>query len=231
MKTKQSVKLISATPLWLIANAIRYSHNNHHLSDTDDARKQYINDNIIESGDYNYSVAENIIGEKDFNLIKRVGFKMKHESVLEFGTLIFDVNMTTKSLLEESRHRIGISKTVTSSRYALNKIDIIFEPTDDKDIDEDMEWWKKRIIKRLKENKSLDKVSMMLPQAFIYSMQWQFNLRSLLHFLRLRTGKEAHINIRTIANMIIDSLPDDYKELVLLDQKIKENYEKFKTDA
>jgi len=47
----------------------------------------------------------------------------------------------------------------------------------------------------------------------------------------LRTGKEAHINIRTIANMIIDSLPDDYKELVLLDEKIKKNYEKFKTYA
>ena len=243
MKTKQSVKLVSATPLYLISEGIRYSHANHDKSDTteygtclkcDSMMKTYYTKGFCVSkcvGCGYTQASDTPIGSNDFDLIKRVGFKMKHESVLEFGTLIFDVNMTTKSLLEESRHRIGISKTVTSSRYALNKIDIIFEPTDDKDIDKDMEWWKERIIKRLKENKSLDKVSMMLPQAFIYSMQWQFNLRSLLHFLRLRTGKEAHINIRTIANMIIDSLPDDYKELVLLDEKIKKNYEKFKTYA
>ena len=212
METKQSVKLIYSSPVALISNAIRYSHSNHNLSDS---KFFYIEGKAIDI----------IVGEKDFNLIKRVGFKMKHESVLEFGTLIFDVKMSTKALLEESRHRVGISKTVTSSRYALNKIDILFELTNDKEIDDDLEWWKHQIETRLKQNKPLDKVSKMLPQAFIYSMQWQFNLRSLLHFLRLRLTKEAHIDIRIIAKLLIDALPNDYRELVLLDNKIKENYD------
>jgi len=221
MKTKQSVKLQFVTPVKYIASAIRYSHSNHHLSDTKIAElESFFKIDINEL--YN-----EVIGEKDFNLIKRVGFKHKHESVLEFGTFIFDVNLSTKALLEESRHRIGISKTVTSSRYALNKIDILFEPTDDIDIDDDLEFWKEKVIYRIKENKPLDKVSKMLPQAFIYSMQWQFNLRSLLHFLRLRLTKEAHIDIRIIAKLIIDELPNKYRELVFLDDKIKENYEAF----
>jgi len=216
METKQSVKLKYATPVKYISEAIRYSHSNHNLSDTEKAECECDEDCI------------NVIGEKDFALIKRVGIKMKHSSVLEFGTFIFDVDLSTKALLEESRHRIGISKTVTSSRYALNKIEIIFEPTDDKDIDDDLEWWRHQIKMRITQNKPLDKVSKMLPQAFIYSMQWQFNLRSLLHFLRLRLTKEAHIDIRIIALMIVDELPDKYKELVMLDEKIKENYLKQK---
>jgi K+-transporting ATPase c subunit len=41
-----SVKLIYSTPLYLISNAIRYSHNNHHLSDTEEAREDYIKNNL-----------------------------------------------------------------------------------------------------------------------------------------------------------------------------------------
>jgi len=241
--TKQNVKLIFATPLYLISNAVHYSHNNHDKSDTEiikvcPACEQNVDIEYIDQEFKCNSCGEIftkhkeivVLGPKDFNLIKRVGFKMKHESVLEFGTIIFDVNMSTKALLEESRHRIGISKTVTSSRYALNKINIEFEPTGDEEIDDDLEWWKHQIETRIVQNKSFDKVSKMLPQAFIYSMQWQFNLRSLLHFLRLRLTKEAHRDIRLIAKMIIDELPDDYKELVLTDEKINKNYKEFKND-
>jgi len=224
MKTKQKVKLKYYTPIKYISEAIRYSHSNHHLSDTEKTE-------ILKMFYEGYECCEdfvNVIGDKDFDLIKRIGFKHKHESVLEFGTFIFDVKLSTKALLEESRHRISVSKTVTSSRYALNKIDILFEPTDDKDIDKDMKKWKKKIIKRLNQNKPLDKVAEMLPQAFIYSMQWQFNLRSLLHFLRLRLTREAHRDIRLIAFMLINELPEKYKELVMLDDEISLNYKRFK---
>jgi len=229
MKTKQSVKLIYSSPLWLIANGIRYSHNNHNKSDTDDAKKQYINNNIIENGDYNYNVAENIIGKKDFNLIKRIGFHMNHSSVLEHSLIVFDIKLTQKALLEFTRHRIGISYTVTSSRYALDSMGIEFEPNEDMSVD--------LVLKQLKENiedimfnkskKDFDSIAELLPQAFIYSMQVSFNLRSLVHFLQLRINKSAHRDIRLIAKMIIDELPNDYKELVLLDDKIKKHYENF----
>jgi len=243
MKTKQSVELIHYTPLWVVANAIRYSHSNHDKSDTKTVKvcpacEQNVDIEYIDQEFKCNSCGEVftkhkeiiVLGPKDFDLIKRVGMKMKHESVLEFGTLVFDVKMSTKALLEAERHRVGISMTVTSSRYALNKIEILFEPTGDPEIDDDLEWWKHQIEMRLKQNKPLDKVSKMLPQAFIYSMQLQFNLRSLLHFLRLRLTKEAHEDIRRIAIMLVKALPDDYQKLVFLDEKIKSNYIKLKND-
>jgi thymidylate synthase (FAD) len=230
MKTKQRVKLIYVSPLWLVSNGIRYSHYNHHLSDS-----EFIG---LDPWDWNKEIkitkeewvkqltpTKVEIGSKDFDLVKRIGLKMKHESVLEFTQLVFDVKLSTKALLEESRHRIAISKTVTSSRYALKKINIEMEPTDDEDIDYDLDVIRRMIKRRLIQNKPLDKVSKMLPQAFIYYMQWQFNLRSLLHFLRLRLTKEAHRDIRLIAKMVVDELPEEYRELVLLDEHIRRNYE------
>ena len=234
MKTKQEVKLLFTSPLWLIANAIRYSHSNHDKSDSAIIIKNpdkcscprcngkvEIFDGYVECIECDYGAeAINHIGHKDLELIKRVGFKYKHESVLEFGQIVFHVAMSQKALLEESRHRIGLSQTVTSSRYALRKIDIQMEPTHDEEIDKDLEVIKQIIEKHLKDKKSLDKVSKLLPQAFIYTMQLQFNLRSLLHFLRLRLSPDAHIDIRSVAYMMFKELPIEYKELVLCDEQI-----------
>jgi len=208
MKTKQSVKLIHVSPLWLISNAIHYSHNNHYKSDSE---------NIF------------LLGNKDFNLIKRVGFHMNHSSVLEHSLIVFDIKLTQKALLEFTRHRIGVSYTVTSSRYSLDTIGIEFEQNDDMSVDLILNQLKEEIEDILfnKSKKHFDSIAELLPQAFIYKMQVSFNLRSLVHFLKLRINKSAHIDIRLIAKMIIDELPDDYKELVLLDDNIRKNYESF----
>ena len=242
MKTKQSVRLISASPLWLVSKGIRYSHNTHDKSDTSDTTacpkcggdmKRYYSDEcpviICEKCHY-LQIGLTPLGPKDFALIKRVGFKHKHESVLEFAQLVFHVDMTQKALLEESRHRIAISQTVTSSRYALNKIDIKLDTSYDKEIDEDLNIIKQMITKHLNNNKPLDKVSKLLPQAFIYTMQLQFNLRSLLNFLRLRLAKDAHIDIRLVAYMIFSSLTDEYQELILCDEVIKSHIDKIKDE-
>jgi len=222
MKTKQSVKLISITPLWLIANAIRYSHNNHSKSDTDNILLLHGYE-IIEEPDFDD------IGCKDFDLIKRVGFHMNHSSVLEHSLLVFDIKLTQKALLEFTRHRIGVSYTVTSSRYALDSMGIEFEPNEDISVDLVLEQLKENIedIMFNKSKKDFDSIAELLPQAFIYSMQVSFNLRSLVHFLSLRINPSAHRDIRLIAKMIIDELPEDCKELVLLDEKIKKHYENY----
>ena len=244
MKTKQNVQLIYATPLWLISNGIRYSHDNHKQSDTSiryicpicgGEKEDYLFGEQICS---NCNVAMEIksemeIGEKDFSLIKRIGFANMHESVLEHSLIVFNVKMATKALLEESRHRIGLSQTVTSSRFALDLIDIEFEPTRKEKINEFQEKQKKELIElidyyrdekgRIKKH-DMDDLAMLLPQAFIYKMQLTFNLRSLVHFLRLRITSNAHYTIRNIAKQLIDELPVEYKELVLEDKIIKKNY-------
>jgi thymidylate synthase ThyX len=241
MKTKQEVKLLYISPLVLISNSIRYSHATWDKRGSEfifkckycgyciDESKARVDE---ETGKYYcrncsmvepYVIDDAYLDGKDFDLIKRVGFKLKHSSVLEFGSIIFNVKMSTKALLEESRHRIGISQTVTSSRYSLRKIELEYEPTGDEEIDKDMDMWMNIIKKRLEQNKSLDNVSKMLPQAFLYRLQLQFNLRSLLHFLRLRLAKDAHKDIRIIAYLMYQELTDDYKELIKEDEVIEKH--------
>jgi flavin-dependent thymidylate synthase len=213
------VKLIYNSPLNLISNAIRYSHNNHDKSDTKQIGK------------------DNTIGSKDYDLIKRIGFHMNHSSTLEHSLIVFDVKTTTKFLLEESRHRIGISQTVTSSRYALDIIDIEYEPTRKQDVNEMIERHIediKNMLDKYKDEKGkikksdMDDIAMSLPQAFLYKLQLTFNLRSLVHFLELRLNSSAHYTIRKIAYEIINELPNDYRKLIFENQKIKKDYELYK---
>ena len=42
----KNVKLIYSSPLWLISNGIRYSHDNHHLSDTKETKESFITKTI-----------------------------------------------------------------------------------------------------------------------------------------------------------------------------------------
>jgi len=241
----KNVKLIFASPLWLISNGIRYSHNNHHLSDTKVIKacpncEQDVDIEYIDQSYKCHACGEvfsklhkvTVFGKKDFELIKKVGFHMNHSSTLEHSLIVFDVKLSTKALLEWTRHRIGTAYTVTSSRYALDTMGVEFEMTGDEKIDNILiDYWHE--IDALMHNKKytkkdFDKIAMLLPQAFIYKMQVSFNLRSLVHFLELRTEKAAHKTIRKLAIEIIDELPDDYRNLIFENEKIKKNYEKYK---
>jgi len=259
MKTKQSVKLISATPLWLVANAIRYSHDNHDKSDTteyntclkcDSQMKTYYTKGFcisrcVECG---YDQAgDTPIGSNDFDLIKRVGFKFKHESVLEHSMLVFDIECSRAVLQELSRQR-HISLTVKSTRYTLKELknekpfaklngNITKEQysraskyvvlTDDEMVNEMIIRGLDNLLFLIKQNKSNDIAKYALPEAFKTRLQLSVNLRELIHIIRLRIAKDALWEFREISKQIIDSLPDDYRELVLLDEKIRENYENF----
>ena len=134
-----SVNLLYASPLWLISNGIRQSH------DTTDKNDSYWLDASIT--DCPYCGSDNIklsslstsgstmtglcldckanlqmhVGEKDYNLIKRVGFKFKHESVLEHSLIVYEFEASRALLQELSRSRIGVSLTIKSSRYTIKK--------------------------------------------------------------------------------------------------------------
>lgn len=123
-------------------------------------------------------------------------------------------------------NRLGVSQCVTSSRYALRKIDIKWEKTGSLPVDtviEETILGINRILKMYPEI-PLDQVAMALPQAFMYDLQLSFNFRSLLHFLDLRLAGAAHETIRKVAVQMLEELPKDYRELALYDKKI---YDKF----
>jgi len=236
-----SVKLVTASNLWIVAGAIRHSHYTLDGTDSFVPAKSYKREatckqcgtclNVGEDELYcsacdKYYNKEQHIGFADFNLIRKVGFHLNHSSVLEQTMITFDVEMSTKALLEESRHRIGLSQTVTSSRYALDKIEIKFEPSPRVKVQQGLETIKQIVTECLEAGEPLDEVAMLLPQAFIYELRLSMNLRSLAHFLDLRLAKAAHRTIRKVAVEMVEALPEDYKEL-LFDYKKGTIYKKY----
>ena len=234
INTKQSVSLIFCSPLWLIANGIRYSHNNHNKSDTD---------NILEL--YGYDLTErpdfDDIGIRDFDLIKRVGFKYKHESVLEFVDIVYHIECSRAMLQELARHR-HISLTVKSTRYTLKELKNI-EPTDEvlkeylvitsnKNVDKLSIEQLKDIVIDIKDNAlgSNDIAKYCLPEAFKTELQLKTNLRELLHILKLRTSKDALWEFRQVAYQMFNVLPDEYKELILCDKQISKQIKEIEND-
>ena len=146
------------------------------------------------------------------NRIKKNALKLKHQSVLEFATFIFDIEASTKVLLEMSRHRVS-SYACKSSRYTLNRSELVFEPTKDAEIDEALSHYKKIVLGFIESGKSNEVTSLMLPQAYQYKWTAQFNARSLQNFFNLRRAKSAHFQIREVAEAMYDCIPDDMKYL------------------
>lgn len=150
--------------------------------------------------------------EKRDNRIKKVALKAKHSSVLEFATFTFDITASTKVLLEMTRHRMA-SYACKSSRYTLNKGEIIFESTSDESVDAVLEEWKTTIENFVTAGFSNELTSLMLPQAYQYKWTVMFNARSLKNFLELRRAPSAHFQIREVAEAMYNSVPDEMKYL------------------
>lgn len=159
--------------------------------------------------------------EKRDKRIDKVALKHKHASTIEFTNFIFEIEASTKVLLEMTRHRVG-SYACKSSRYTLNKTEMVFETTGDSHVDQLLELWRGEVLGQIKKGKSNEITSLMLPQAYQYKWQVQFNARSLMNFLELRRAKSAHYHIRAVAEAMFNCVPDDMKYLF---ENQKENYE------
>lgn len=144
--------------------------------------------------------------------VNRVANVKKHNSVLEFADIVFEVTASTKVLLEMTRHRMA-SYACKSSRYTLDKGEIVMESTGDVEVDEALEYWTKVIYKMIAQGKKNDVVSLMLPQAYQYRWLVKFNYRSFQNFLSLRTDKHAHFHIRAVAEEMYELLPESHKFL------------------
>jgi thymidylate synthase (FAD) len=241
--SKQLVELTYITPLWVIAKGIRYSHDNHHLSDTEKNKADYLLAKNLRDEKIDVIELEHYIGTKDYDLIKRVGFKYKHSSTLEHSLIVYDIECSRALLQELSRHRLQ-SLTVKSSRYTLKELlEIPKENIDNIEVfdrfliltnNEAINNYNRQQLRALYEAynkhyvKTNDIAKYALPEAFRTSLQLSLNLRSLLNLLKLRLSKDALWEFRELAKEMFEVLPGDYKQLILEDEDIKKELEGMK---
>lgn len=165
-------------------------------------------------------------GEKDIELIDRVGNKLKHASTLEHLHYNFYIQGISRALLQElARHRIA-SLSVKSTRYTLKEL-----KKEPKFLIDDFKNASKYIvltgneavdnasIKALENLReilatsapSLDILKYCLPEAYKTELTWSLNARSLQNFLSLRSSKSALWEIRDLAHKIYNALPKEHK--------------------
>jgi thymidylate synthase (FAD) len=195
------VTLLNHTPLIVCANAIRTCWQSFDKSDGG--------------------------GEKDKELIDRVGNKFKHASTLEHLHYNFYIKGISRALLQElARHRMA-SLSVKSTRYTLKELknEPEFTPadverakkylvfTDVAIVDEMSIKALENLRKVLVSGISNDKAKYCLPESYKTELTWSVNARSLQNFLSLRTSKSALWEIRELAYSIYEVLPEDHKYL------------------
>ncbi len=166
-------------------------------------------------------------GQKDRELIDRVGNKYKHSSTLEHLVYNFYIKGISRALLQElSRHRVA-SLSVKSTRYTLKELKsedsfttddkerakkyLVFTGVDEVDEASIKALENLRII--LKNGISNDKAKYCLPESYKTELTWSINARSLQNFLNLRSDKSALWEIQNLSKMIYNALPDDHKYL------------------
>jgi thymidylate synthase (FAD) len=166
-------------------------------------------------------------GEKDRELIDRVGNKFKHASTLEHLTYNFYIEGISRALLQElARHRIA-SLSVKSTRYTLKELKnenqfntnnkdraskyLVFTGEDLVDEMSIKALENLRVV--LKDGISNDKAKYCLPESYKTELTWSINARSLQNFIRLRSDKAALWEIRELANIVYETLPSEHQYL------------------
>lgn len=166
-------------------------------------------------------------GEKDRELIDRVGNKFKHASTLEHLVYTFYIQGISRALLQElARHRMA-SLSVKSTRYTLKELkkEAPFS-IDDLDragkylvmTDEPMvDAMSIKALENLRQvlvaGISNDKAKYCLPESYKTELTWTINARSLQNFLSLRSDKSALWEIRNLAHALYEHLPQEHRYL------------------
>ncbi|GHS88461.1 flavin-dependent thymidylate synthase [Campylobacterota bacterium] len=165
-------------------------------------------------------------GEKDRELIDRVGNKNKHQSTLEHLFYTFYIQGISRAALQEiARHRIA-SLSVKSTRYTLKELksEEPFADFDDRARkyivscgDENVDLASLKALENLRillaRGISNDRAKYALPESYKTELTWSANARSLQNFLRLRSSKSALWELRDLANALYAALPEDHKYL------------------
>ncbi len=195
------VTLLHYTPLQICSNAIRTCWQSFDKSDNG--------------------------GEKDRELIDRVGNKFKHSSTLEHITYNFYILGISRALLQElARHRMA-SLSVKSTRYTLKELKneeaftindkeraknyLVYTGVDEVDEASIKSLENLRVI--LKKGISNDKAKYCLPESYKTELTWSINARSLQNFINLRSDKSALWEIQDLAREVYNTLPEEHKYL------------------
>jgi len=194
------VELLHHTPLNVCSTAIRMCYDTHSKSDSEN--------------DKSYEKA----GTKDRDLIRRIGVKMKHNSVLNHLQYTFRITgISTKTLLALTRHDIGTEFTVQSTRFTVHKGGS-YTQTKDESINKDLKVIELIVNKAIKRKCKNDDIAMLLPQAYQYNLVMTASLNAIKHLLKLRLDGKAHYDIRAMAKLMQDEIPVDHQYL-LIDEK------------
>lgn len=175
-------------------------------------------------------------GEKDRDLIDRVGNKFKHASTLEHLVYNFYVEGISRALLQElARHRMA-SLSVKSTRYTLKELKDE-EAYTINDLEraakylvmtgvEIVDQMSIRALENLRlvlaEGISNDRAKYCLPESYKTELTWSINARSLQNFISLRSDKAALWEIRDLANMVYNTLPAEHR--YLFENSLKEEH-------
>lgn len=164
-------------------------------------------------------------GEKDRELINRVGNIYKHASVLESLVYSFFIQGISRACMQElARHRIA-SYSVKSSRYTLAELkraDISTLEKASKFIkftsNDKVNQASHKALQNLKEllldsSTTNDVAKYAMPECYLTELTWTINARSLQNFLTLRTSKHALWEIQELALCIYEALPQEHKYL------------------
>ena len=187
----------------------------------------------------NYENPTDEITNEDLDLLTRLLFKNKHESVFEHLVYTFKIEGIPRFTLQElARHRLA-SYSVKSTRYCTSK-----ELKNEKPFtaeDSDVLTFSADTIERarkylhLSDNISINMINItqlellriaiekgiksddakpLIPESFKTDLVWTINLRSLRNFLKLRLSKSAHSEIRKLAELVLEAVPEKHRFLV-----------------
>ena len=224
------VTLLHHTPLHIVSNAIRTCWASQDKSDTEsvpkcpDCGSDFLEfqpqpldyylcgncENEVHNPDYSL-----VIGPEDMALIDRIGNKAKHESVKNHMTYNFYFEgITTKTLLALTRHDIGVEFSVQSTRYTTKKAvkngTAGYTQSKSDRVNDYLKQLNEMIVDCVNHNEANDEISLLLPQAWQYNLACSMSLTAVQHFLALRLKKDAHWDIRDLANNILESIPKDH---------------------
>jgi len=196
-----TITLMHHTPLEVCAHAIRTCWQSFHRSDDG--------------------------GEKDRELIHRVGNKFKHASTLEHLVYTFYIQGISRALLQElARHRMA-SPSVKSTRYTLKELkeEDAFLPTDQERAkkylvftgNDRVDEMSIRALENLRtvltEGVGNDVAKFCLPESYKTELTLTINARSLQNFITLRSNKSALWEIRDLAHALYETLPEEHRYL------------------
>lgn len=177
--------------------------------------------------------------EETIEFIKRL-IRKGHEAMLEFCDLTFHL-ITDRGIMGElTRHRIGCSYAIESSRYCnyggeditfIRPISLLITPSNNEKEFTPYQIWVNTVKyaaigyqELIQKGYSPQIARSVLPMSLKTSIIVKFNMRSFRHFLKLRLDKAAHPDMRyvaglmaravakTKANFMIEDILEKYKD-------------------